>query len=168
MTKKKTNTLLDKLTLNNQKYKIWISRIILLLIVLFAVFLRYEDFPVWQKNKAHFQYHGEYQMANFDSYYYLQIAKEIQNGNYDRLQEYRRVPNGMKTPHIPPLISVLAASISSLTKVPLSTIAIFLPIFLASLLAPLVFMLSLKLSFNSLSAPTAARVAETPFSYITR
>ena len=153
---------------NNQQYKLWLSRLVLVLIVLFAIFLRYEDFSVWQKNKAIFQYQGEYQMANFDSYYYLQIAKELQEGNYDNLQENRRVPNGMQTPAIPPLIAVLAVSIGKLTHMPISTIAIFIPIFLASLLAPLIFMLGLKLHFNRVAALTAALFSVISLTYVIR
>ncbi len=171
MAKNNTNTSSESENIvpnSNQQYKLWLSRLVLLLIVLFAVFLRYEDFSVWQKNKASFQYQGEYQMANFDSYYYLQIAKELQKGSYDNVQEKRRVPNGMKAPVIPPLLSVLAASTSSLTNIPISTIAIFLPVLLASLLAPLVFMFGLKLHFNRIAALTAALFSIMSLTYVTR
>src|SRR5690554_5692649 len=131
--------------IENKHYKIWSSRVLLGFIVLFAIFLRYEDFSVWQKNKTTFQYQGEYQMANYDSYYYLKIAKELKEGTYSNPQEKRQVPNGMEAPTIPPLIAILAASISSVTTIPVSTVAIFLPIFLASLLAPLVYLLCMRL-----------------------
>ena len=158
------NTLLK----NNQRNKLWCSRITLGFIVLFAIYLRYENFSVWQENKAVFQFQGEYQMANFDSYYYLNIAKKLQDGNYQNIQEKRRVPNGIAAPNIPPLISVLAASISSLTKVPLSTTAIFLPIFLASLLAPLIFLICQRLKFHKVASLTAALFSVISLTYLIR
>lgn len=152
----------------NEYFKLWGSRIVLGLIILFAIFLRYEDFAVWQKNKAAFQYQGEYEMANYDSYHYLKIAKELKEGTYSNPQEKRQVPNGMDAPAIPPLISILAASISSVTTIPVPTVAIFLPVFLASLLAPLVFLLCLGLRFNKISALTAALFSIISLTYIVR
>lgn len=156
------------LPVNNQPYILWFYRLALIIIVLFSIFLRYEDFSVWEKQKENFQYEGEYQMANFDSYYYLNIAKELKEGNYDGLQENRRVPNGMKSPFIPPLLSVFAATISGITAIPFSTVAIFLPIFLASLLAPLIFLICIRLNFNRISALTAAFFSITSLMYVIR
>ncbi len=152
----------------NEHYKLWSSRIALALIILFAIFLRYEDFSVWQKNKAAFQYQGEYEMANYDSYYYLKIAKELKEGTYNNPQEKRHVPNGMEAPTIPPLIAILAASISSVTTIPVSTVAIFLPVFLASLLAPLMFLLCVRLKFHKIAALTAALFSIISLTYIVR
>ncbi|MBC6400000.1 MAG: hypothetical protein GDA37_03120 [Ekhidna sp.] len=154
---------------HNQQYiDVWIPGLLLTAIVLFAVFLRFEDFYSWEKKSPFFQYRGEWQMANFDSYYYLQIAKEIQEGTYDKLQENRRVPNGMQAPAIPPLISVLTSLISSITKVPIATVALFLPIFSASLLAPLMFVFCLKLHFNKIAALTTALFSVISLTYVTR
>ncbi|NAS11127.1 STT3 domain-containing protein [Poritiphilus flavus] len=148
--------------------KPWYSWLLLIAIVIFAIYLRYEDFSVWKKDKANFQYEGEYQMANFDSYYYLQIAKELQQGTYDSHQEKRRVPNGAQNPVIPPLLPLLAVTLSSVSNVPVATVAIFLPVVLASLLAPLVFMFSLKLHFNRIAALVAALFSILSLTYIIR
>jgi len=169
MAKKISKTPSEKVLSNtDQRRTVWCSGLVLLLIVLFAVFLRYEDFSVWKENKNSFQYRGEYQMANFDSYYYLQIAKELQRGDYDNLQENRRVPNGTQTPAIPPLIAFFAASVSSLTGIPVSTVAIFIPVLLAPLLAPLVFLIAFKLSFNRQAALTAALFSIISVTYVAR
>lgn len=153
---------------SKKTYNIWLSRLGLLAIISFAIFLRYEDFSVWKKNKAAFQFQGEYQMGNYDSYYYLEIAKEIQQGTYDDIQERSRVPDGKKVPKIAPLLSFLAASISSVFNVPLATVAIFLPILLASLLAPLVFFFCRRLNFNRISALTAALFSIISLTYVIR
>lgn len=153
---------------NNQRQQLWFSRIILALIVLFAIFLRYENFMSWEKNKEIFQYQGEYSMANFDSYYYLQIAKELAEGTYDGIQENRRVPNGVENSTIPPLLSSITATISRLTHIHVSTVAIFMPVFLASLLAPLIFVLGQKLHFNKIASLTAALFSIISITYIIR
>ncbi|MDT7831665.1 STT3 domain-containing protein [Flavobacteriaceae bacterium S356] len=169
MAKKNTNvTTENALPKENSINILWLSRLGLGLIILFAIFLRYEDFSVWKKNKTAFQFQGEYQMGNFDSYYYLEIAKEVQNGDYDNLQEKSRVPNGKEVPIIPPLLSVLAASISSIMNTPIATVAIFLPIFLASLLAPLVFFFCRRLNFNRVASLTAAVFSIISLTYVVR
>jgi asparagine N-glycosylation enzyme membrane subunit Stt3 len=145
-----------------------LCRIALTVIVLFSIFLRYEDFSAREIQKENFQYVGEYQMANFDSYYYLNIAKAIQKGTYDGLQENRSVPIGMKSPFVPPLLSVFAATINRETGIPLSTVAIFLTIFLASLLAPLIFLICMRLSFNKISSLTAALFSIISLTYVIR
>ena len=137
-------------------------------IVLFAMFLRYEDFAVWQKHKAAFQYQGEYQMANFDSYYYLQIAKEIQQGDYHRHDKKRRVPDGVARPYVPPLLPALAAGLSSLTGAPLPTVAIFIPVALASLLAVVVYGLCLALQLHRVAALSAALFSILSITYVDR
>ncbi|WP_422105023.1 STT3 domain-containing protein [Winogradskyella sp.] len=169
MSKKDSNALTKKPTINiDKRIRLWVSSVILLLIVLFAIYLRYEDFSVWKAYKSQFQYQDKYQMSNFDSYYYLQIARELQEGTYDSLQELRRVPNEVHAPYIPPLLSVLAASISGITGIQLETIAIFLPVFLASLLAPLVFLLCVRLNFNKIASLSAALFSILSITYIVR
>jgi len=159
----------EEISLNkNQHNANWLSRLLLIFIVLFAIFLRYEDFFVWKKNQPQFQYQGEYQMAQTDCYYYLQIAKELQQGKYDNHQEKRRIPDGVKTPTIPPLLALIAVSISNLTGITIPNIAIFLPIFLASLLAPLIYALSRRLHFNKPAALSAALFSIISLTYVIR
>ena len=153
---------------NSQRYESWFSRIALILIFLFAFFLRAEDFSVWQNDKENFQYDGEYQMANFDSYYYLNITKELKKGNYEGSTKNRRIPNKMEAPFIPPLISVIAASVSAATGIPYPTVAIFIPVFLAPLLAFLVFIICIRLKFNKISALTAAFFSVISLTYVIR
>lgn len=151
-----------------RKYQLLLTILGLIAIIVFAIFLRYEDFPVWQKHKAAFQYGGAYQMASFDSYYYLQVAKDLQNGNYSRVDEKRQVPNGVEGPLIPPLLSILAAGIHKLTNLPISLIAIFIPIFLSSLLALLVFAVGRELNLNNAAALTASLFSIISLTYVVR
>ena len=168
-TKKLTKASPEEISLDKKQHNpIWPSRLLLIFIVLFAIFLRYEDFSVWKTNKTQFQYQGEYHMAETDSYFYLQIAKELQQGNYDSHQEKRRIPDGGKSPAIPPLLAIMAVAISNLTGITIPNIAIFLPIFLASLLAPLIYVLSRRLQFNKPAALTAAFFSIISLTYVIR
>ncbi|UOY05339.1 dolichyl-diphosphooligosaccharide--protein glycosyltransferase subunit STT3 [Muricauda sp. SCSIO 64092] len=148
-----------------QKIGTWIG---LFAIVLFAMYLRYEDFSVWQKHKTAFQYRGEYQMANFDSYYYLQLAKDVQEGVYDGFDEKRHVPEGVERPYIPPLLALLTVTISSLTAIPLTTVAIFMPVVLSSLMAVVLFFLCRGLRLNRISALSAALFSIISLTYVVR
>lgn len=141
---------------------------ILLIICLFAIFLRLEDFSAWQQNKIVFSYQNEYQMANFDSYYYLQFAKDIKRGSYDEIDEKRLYPNGSTRPFVPPLLSVLAVYINQIIDLPLATVAIFLPTVLASLLALVVFFLSRKLNLNRIASLTASLFSIISITYVVR
>lgn len=145
-----------------------LAGIALLAIILFSIFLRYENFTVWQTIKPQFQYQNEYQMSNFDSYFYLKAAKDIQNGSYDEVDDLRRVPNGMKRPSIAPLQSTIASSISTATGVPVATVAIFMPIFFASLLAIIVFLLGIKYGMNYISALSSALFSIISITYVER
>lgn len=141
---------------------------ILLIICLFAIFLRLEDFSAWQQNKIVFSYQNEYQMANFDSYYYLQFAKDIKRGSYDEIDEKRLYPNGSTRPFVPPLLSVLAVYINQIIDLPLATVAIFLPTVLASLLTLVVFFLSRKLNLNRIASLTASLFSIISITYVVR
>ncbi|NAS10366.1 STT3 domain-containing protein [Poritiphilus flavus] len=125
-------------------------------IVVLSIFLRYEDFIDWQKNKPLFQYQGEYVMGSLDAYINLQHAKDLSEGTYDSLDEKRNIPNGAERPVIPPLLSLIAVALQKITGLPLSTVALFLPIFLSAFIVPLVYDLALKLNFSRAGAVVAA------------
>ena len=150
------------------RYHTLITGLALFFIILFAVFLRLEDFIDWQKNPQLFKYQGEYQMTNFDSYYYLQIAKDLKNGIYDSLDEKRYVPNGAVRTEIPSLLPMLATFINKVFSVPLASVAIFIPVFLSPLLALTTFLLARQLSFNQSAALTAALFSIISITYVMR
>ncbi len=152
-------------SLSSHKY---FSLIGLTLICLFSFYLRFENFVDWSEKKAIFQYQGEYQMGNFDSYYYLQVAKSLSKGEYDAVDKKRRFPNGVKEPLLPPMLSILGAAIHKLTGIPLATLAIFLPGILSTSLALLVFFLCKALQLHPLSSLTASLLSILSLSYTAR
>ena len=155
-----------KLRLNTKKNIL--SYIVLFAIVSISFFLRYEDFSTWKNDKKAFQYQQEYQMGNFDSYLYLQTAENLQNGTYDDINEKRRVPNGMERRAIPPLISILAYGVSSITGLSIPYVAIFTPVVLSSLLAIVMFFVCISLGLNRSSSLVASFFSIISISYIIR
>ncbi len=124
-------------------------------IVALSIFLRYEDFIDWQKNKAVFQYQGEYIMGSLDAYINLQHAKDFNEGTYDSLDEKRNVPNGAVRPAIPPLLSAITVAVHRITGIPLSAVALFITIFLSAFIVPLIYNLARKLAFSRIGALVA-------------
>lgn len=140
----------------------------LLLIYLFGAHLRYEDFPHWHDIPGAYEYQGEYQMTNFDSYYYLLAARALREGTYDTLDESRRIPNGMSRPIIPPLSSLSAVLLSDIFAIPIPTIAIFFPVILAPLLGIVIFYIGRYFSIQAFFCLVAAFLTILSYSYVTR
>jgi len=164
----RTTINLDKVN-GPKKYQKLITYVGLFLIFLFALFLRSEHFfSKWQKAIPLVQYNGEYQMVNFDSYYYLQAAKEIKNGTYDTFDERRHIPNGVERSFFPPLLSALAVGISYVTTQKLATVALFIPVFLGPLLALVIFLIARRFDFNRLASLTAALFSIISLTYVIR
>ena len=136
--------------------------------MIFAIFLRLEDFIDWQKKPQIFKYQDEYQMTNFDSYHHLQFTKDLKLGNYDNIDEKRLVPNGAQRPKIPPLLPMLTLGISEITNIPIPTVAIFMPVFLSSLLVFVVFFLGSELGLNRTAALIVALLSIISITYVTR
>ncbi len=158
----------SSISAKKNKRNLWATRFILLLIIAFGFFLRYEDFSTWNKHKASFQFMNEYQMANYDSYYYLKAAKDLTQGQYGHQSELRRVPNGVTNPVLPPLSSLLVSTLHKLTGIPIATLAIFMPVVFASLLAFLIFVLARQFEYNRITALVAALFSILSISYIVR
>ena len=81
-------------------------------------------------------------MLTVDSYYYLEMAKQLQDGTYSTFDERRQVPSGYNQPATPPLLSVLLARISTITGTRLEWVALLLPAFLGALLTFPVYLLT--------------------------
>lgn len=152
----------------NKLYRSLLTGAALVVIFIFSLFLRVEDFATWQQNPQLFKYQNEYQMTNFDSYYYLQFAKDLKRGHYDDVDEKRLTPNGASRPTVPPLLSVLALNISKFSGVSLPAVAVFMPAFLSSLLIFIVFLLGRRLGMNKIAALIAALLSIVSLTYVVR
>ncbi len=152
-------------TIKAQKIVGWV---IVFAVFMFGFYLRFEDFTDWKESPFLFKYQKEYQMANFDSYYYLLAANDVDNNTYDTLDENRNIPYGVERPVIPPLISLLALLFSKLTGYSISTIAIFIPVVLAPTLAFVVYAFARALKLNILPSLLASLISVVSFTYVIR
>jgi dolichyl-diphosphooligosaccharide--protein glycosyltransferase len=110
-----------------------ITGFILLLAV--GLLVRVEDIADWKSHPENAMYRGEPLLTTFDGYYYLGLARDIKNNTYNEVHEKRAVPESIKRPSPPPLISVIAAAASQLTGFSLNRVGAFLPAILGLLLA---------------------------------
>jgi dolichyl-diphosphooligosaccharide--protein glycosyltransferase len=104
-------------------------------IVMVALFIRLDDLRAWidQPHKAF--YNGQPILTNFDGYFYLSLARDLLEHEYDPVDTFRGVPESQKRPMPPPLISLVTAAIAKISSVSIDWIAALLPAFLGLFLA---------------------------------
>lgn len=102
--------------------------------MLIGLFVRLNDLIAWnrQPDRAFFQ--GQPISTTFDAPYYLALARDLANGEYERFSQMRAVPDNPPPPSPPPLLSVIAAAITK-TGMNLNWVGALLPPFLALFLA---------------------------------
>ncbi len=100
-------------------------------------YLRLAPLQTWLDHKERYFFDNRQVplMVTVDSYFYLDIAKELQEGTFSSLDPHRFVPVGHNRPPTPPLLSVLLARLSTLSGIGLEWLAILLPPFLGTLIA---------------------------------
>ncbi|MGD9364554.1 MAG: STT3 domain-containing protein [Desulfobacteraceae bacterium] len=101
--------------------------ICLILILFLAFWLRMDDLLAWSRHPSKAFYKGQPLLTAFDGYYYLSLARDIQNRTYTPLEQRRGVPDPQKRPWPPPLISILSAAISTTFSISLNWAAALLP-----------------------------------------
>jgi len=100
-------------------------------------YLRLAPLSTWLDHKERYFFDNQQipLMVTVDSYFYLDIARQLQEGTFSSFDRRRFVPVGHKRPPTPPLLSVLLARLSTLSGIGLEWLAILLPPFLGTLLA---------------------------------
>jgi len=107
----------------------------LVFILTTAFWVRIKNVFTWTSTPEMFAtYQGEPLAANFDSYYYLSLAKDLVEDTYEPIDRLRAYPEGSARPSPPPLLSCLAAALVKITPFSLNWIAAILPVFLAVLI----------------------------------
>lgn len=104
-------------------------------IVVTALWIRIDDLIAWHQQPQKAFHNGQPILINFDGYFYLSLARDLLNDEYEPLDNLRGVPKPQKRPMPPPLISILTAGIAAITPFSLDWIASILPIVLGVLLA---------------------------------
>ncbi len=114
-------------------------------------FLRVSSLSNWLDHKERYFFHDQQipLMLTVDSYYYLELARQLQEGTFSDVDERRHVPVGYKQPSTPPLLSVLLAGIGRITGASLEWVALLLPAFLGIVLAIPVYLLCYTLAIKA-------------------
>lgn len=116
--------------------------IIISIIIAIGILVRLEDLYRWYQNPELAFYNGEPLFINFDGYYYLTLARDLLEGNYDRIDERRDVPVGAERRAIPPLLSLVTAGLKAVTPFSYMWIGALIPVFLGPLIAIPIYYLS--------------------------
>jgi dolichyl-diphosphooligosaccharide--protein glycosyltransferase len=107
----------------------------LLIVVLCALWLRLDDLIAWHHQPVRAFFNGNPILVNFDGYYYLSLARDLVTGNYGFTDTLRGIPHSPPSPALPPLISVMAATLARVTPYSLDWIASVVPALLGVMLA---------------------------------
>lgn len=123
---------------NDQEHKKTLRRIeiyCLVFILSIAFWVRIKNIFDWISTPEMFvMYQGEPLPTNYDSYYYLSLARDLVDHTYTDIDYKRAYPDGYARPDPPPLLSVLAAGLAKATPLSLNWIAAILPAFLGILI----------------------------------
>jgi len=140
---------------------------ILIFIILIGISLRAQDLHDWKISPEAAFYKGEPLLINFDGYFYLSLARDLVDGNYDKIDKKRDVPIGVERRNTPPLLSVITAFIKKITPFSFMWIAVFIPVFLGPLLSVPMFYLGRQYG-GTLMASVSALFSVVAYYYIYR
>jgi dolichyl-diphosphooligosaccharide--protein glycosyltransferase len=154
----------DALRLPNRRRR---NAYCLLLLLIFAFFIRIEDLSTWTAAPEVAFVGTEPLLTNFDGYYYLGLARDLQEGHYASIDQQRAVPEGYPRPSTPPLLSWLTAQLARTTSLSLNWLAVLLPAFLGTLIVLPLYGLGVALS-GRIAGTLAALLGSTSTYYLTR
>ena len=106
-----------------------------ILILTVGLLLRLDSLMDWFEQPDLALYFGEPILTTFDGYYYLTLARDLMEGTYAVVDQMRAIPDPPLRPMPPPLMSILAAGVATLTPLSLNWVGVLLPAFLGVLLA---------------------------------
>ncbi|MFT7286938.1 MAG: hypothetical protein ACI87W_001047 [Halieaceae bacterium] len=123
----------------------------LLAVLVLGVWLRFDSLSIWlEEPSRYFLADGETPvLLGVDGYYYLDIAREVQQGDYVPEDPRRHYPAGFTRAPLAPLLSVLTAAIAGISGRSLEWVAILLPPFLGALLGIPAFLIGRRLALNA-------------------
>lgn len=105
-----------------------------LLIASSALVVRLDPVKDWLHQPDRALFNGEPILTTFDGYYYLSMARDLAEGDYNLIDEKRAVPDSPPRPSPAPLMSVIAAAVAYVTPYSLNWIGVVLPAVLGVLL----------------------------------
>lgn len=104
------------------------------IIMFMGLFVRLNNLIAWNREPDRAFFQGIPLSTTFDAPYYLAVAHDLAQGQYDRFSQMRSVPANPSPPSPPPLLSVIAAILQRL-GFNLHWVGAILPAFLAIFLA---------------------------------
>ncbi|NCC50188.1 MAG: hypothetical protein EOM20_03130 [Spartobacteria bacterium] len=111
------------------------SYLVLLCLLLMALWVRIEDYRTWTGQPALCFVDGEPVLGALDGYYYLRLARDLNEGTYHPVDEMRHSPRyPQRRPSPPPLLSVLGAWAARLSPWTINQVGLFLPALLGALI----------------------------------
>ncbi len=110
------------------RYGWWFA---LVLVLGISLFLRLQDYSVWQEHRGLYFFEDEPVLVNVDGYYYLRLARDYRDGRYNATDELRTTPEHPPRPMPVPLLSLLTVAVSAVSTMSLDWAAVLLPSFLA-------------------------------------
>lgn len=137
------------------------------LLIIIGLVIRLDDLSEWQSKPEYTFVAGEPLLATDDGYYYLRMARDLQDGTYHKTDEKRGVPDSPQRPAVPPLLSQITATVSSISGWSLNWTAVVLPAILGVLLAIPLYGIG-RLLGGSLMGLTAAGIGLFSNSYYVR
>jgi dolichyl-diphosphooligosaccharide--protein glycosyltransferase len=146
----------DNLLNNMAVHGRYITIIALIVIYGIGFFIRFEDYPKWRENSDMFFFNGAPLLVNGDGYYYLRLARDLSEGQYDSIDSRRWYPDTLPRPSPPPLLSITTNLLHKIFRTSLDWIAVLLPVLLAPLLLLPVYGLARVAGGGRIMALTAA------------
>ncbi len=78
-----------------KKFEGFYFYLLLLVVIIFGIYIRFEDVRFWEKNKDLFFYKGSPIYSEYDSYYFARLALDIKEGKFKpgKIDNYRFFPD---------------------------------------------------------------------------
>lgn len=118
-----------------ERMRRWVLWLAICAILMAALSIRLDDLRAWTDQPHRAFHNGQPILTNFDGYFYLSLARDLLENEYDPIDALRGVPELQKRPMPPPLISLITAAIAKISSISIDWIAALLPAFLGLLLA---------------------------------
>lgn len=136
-------------------------------LLLAGFFIRIDNYFSWNLAPGLFFSNREPVLVNLDGYYYLSLAKDLNNGKYTVMDLHRAIPDALAKPSPPPLLSVILAGIASTGLSSLNWIGQFLSPVLGLLLVVPLYFFCRRWGGGAMAIPAAALVLLAP-NYVSR
>ena len=136
--------------LSSTRARFWLFTGAIVFSLLLGLCIRVDNLMYWQEapDRYFMEPNNTPVILNMDGYYYLDLARDLLEGEYSGVDHDRFVPQGDNRPATPPLLSVMTAAVTGVTGLTLEKAALVLSPFLGVLLFIPVFLFGRYYSGN--------------------